>query len=78
MIKSDAEDEEDEEEPPSPEVKYGDATKALAQMRLYIMSKSDVLPHIDAALHSLEDFVDSDFCRQRKRQSKLTDFFSKP
>jgi len=39
------------------------------------MSKSDVPSPIDAALHSLEDFVDSDFCKQRKKKSKLTDFF---
>ena len=40
---------------------------------LYIMSKSDVPIPIDVALHSL---VNSDFCKQRKKQSKLTDFFS--
>ena len=39
------------------------------------MSKSDVPTPIDAALHSLEDFVNSDFCKQRKKQSKLSDFF---
>jgi len=40
------------------------------------MPKSDVPTPIDAALHSLEDFVDSDFCKQKKKQLKLTDFFS--
>ena len=39
------------------------------------MSKSDVPTPIDAALHSLEDFVHSDFCKQKKNQLKLTDFF---
>jgi len=39
------------------------------------MSKSDVPIPIDAALHSLEDFVDSDFFKQKKEQLKLTDFF---
>jgi len=39
------------------------------------MSKSDVPTPIDAALHSLEDFVDSDFCKQKKRLLKMTDFF---
>jgi len=39
------------------------------------MSKSDVPTPIDAALHSLEDFVHSDFCKQKKKQLKLTDFF---
>ena len=38
------------------------------------MSKSDVPTPIDADLHSLEDFVNSDFCEQRKKQSKLTDY----
>ena len=41
------------------------------------MSKSDVPTPIDAALHSLEDFVDSDFFKQKKKeQLKWTDFFS--
>jgi len=39
------------------------------------MSKSDVPTPIDAALRSFEDFVDSDFCKQKKKQLKLTDFF---
>jgi len=39
------------------------------------MYKSDVSTPIDAALHSLEDFVDSDFCKQKKKYLKLTDFF---
>ena len=39
------------------------------------MSKSDVPTPIDAALHSLEDFVDSDFFEQKKEELKRTDFF---
>jgi len=54
---------------------YANLESALAQIRRYIMSKSDVPTPIDAALHSLEDFVYSDFCKQRKKQSKLTDVF---
>jgi len=39
------------------------------------MSKSVVPTPIDAALPSLEDFFDSDFCKEKKKQLKLTDFF---
>ena len=54
---------------------YANLESALAQIRRYIMSKSDVPTPIYAALHSHEDFVDSGFFKQRKKQSNLTDFF---
>jgi len=39
------------------------------------MSKSVVPTPIDAALLSLEDFVDSDFCKQKKETVEVDRFF---
>jgi len=49
---------------------------ALAQIQRYIMSELDIPTPTDAALHSFEDFVNSDLCKQKKKQSRQTDFFS--